>query len=270
MKQFDLHRFGQLLKHHLLTSRGEIVRAFLWMTVSFFLLALFMTEVVYNGSDFEYKDQTEGYVGMSLFFVSVIVLVAASRIISNMKDKPSRINYLMLPATNAEKYVVRLLHVSVLMPLLALLAVAAADLARMLVSLLWGRPFVLGMFSFLGNLHPEISFTGETVLLLLLAVGMTLFHHAVYVLGGTLFRKHPFLLTCAVMFFLFIVLSRGIIGLVSFITDNIDNIELSKTTTMTLGYVAATVLLAVDALIYWLSYKVFCRIQVINNKWLNL
>jgi hypothetical protein len=98
--------------------------------------------------------------------------------------------------------------------------------------------------------------------------------HSLYIVGGTLFRRQQFLLTSAtiaVVSILLVMILNQINPQINFITGNWD----MKTETYTqifhpFFYVLNTTLCLLIVFHYWASYKLFTRMQVINNKWLNV
>jgi hypothetical protein len=101
--------------------------------------------------------------------------------------------------------------------------------------------------------------------------------HSLYILGGTLFRRQQFLLTSCTIVLVAILLTM----LLNQIDWNSMNIEFitgtwdEKTRTYThffhpFFYILNTAVTLLIFVHYWASYKLFCRMQVINNKWLNV
>ena len=158
---------------------------------------------------------------------------------------------------------------------MAFVAFCLADLFRMLVSLIAGIDIVksaipdfLNML-FGGNDH-NISIFGETdmtyVLPLTFAANAWAFWvHSLYILGGALFRRRQFVLT---------TLAHCIIGLAftPIIVDFVDSLDKATAEQMfcIVMWTAGSVFTLLFLLNWWLSYKIFRRMQVINNKWLNL
>jgi hypothetical protein len=98
-----------------------------------------------------------------------------------------------------------------------------------------------------------------------------LISHATYILGGALFRKSPFVLTTLVMFVLSVLVGQVLHD--SQLLNEITLADYNPQTGLHISpwvWTAGTVNYLLALLFYWLSYKLFCRMQVINNKWLNL
>ena len=101
--------------------------------------------------------------------------------------------------------------------------------------------------------------------------------HSLYVFGGTLFRRQQFLMTSAAIVVI-VILEAIIQNQISWIGDGLqfvnstwDEKTLTYTTTFYPAfYILNTVLCVLTVFHYWASYKLFTRMQVINNKWLNV
>ena len=92
------------------------------------------------------------------------------------------------------------------------------------------------------------------------------FNYAFWIFCGTLFRRNAWLLTLAsqvVIGFVVIMIFR----VLSF--PSIGNL-LNESSALTLAYLFIAIAWVVIALMYWGSYRLFSRMQVINNKWLNV
>lgn len=284
MIQFDFHRFATLLRWHLVGNRREILNVYFGLTVAFFAMMLFFTQVfgVNDGNlgdgvaDWLYASRVHVAMRAGLFAVMATMVVGAARIFHNMKETRQRTAFLMLPASNLEKWLLRFLHATVLLFVVACLALVTADVVRMLLAPMWGKPFVSGVAWLLSSTGEEVNAAPSDGYgwFLFIVGSFVVLHHALFVLGGTLFRKNPFLLTCAVMFFLMLFL-----GHVAFwvkdagwmqhtVILNFDAMD--GLVAHPVMWTATIVHYLLAAFFYWLSYRLFCRMQVINNKWLNV
>lgn len=275
MKNFDINRFGSVLKWNALMTKKEILTNTASMTFAFVVLAVVQVMSSRNESDMVVADNFNSFTSFALFVFLIICSIGGCWIFNNMKTKEQRITFKMLPATDLEKFVVRALYATVVWWLMGFIAFCLADLFRMLISLIAGIDIVksaipdfLNML-FGGNDH-NISIFGETdmtyVLPLTFAVNAWAFWvHSLYILGGALFRRRQFVLT---------TLAHCIIGLAftPIIVDFVDSLDKATAEQMfcTVMWTAGSVFTLLFLLNWWLSYKIFRRMQVINNKWLNL
>ncbi len=275
MKNFDINRFGSVLKWNALMTKKEILTNTASMTFAFVVLAVVQVMSSRNESDMVVADNFNSFTSFALFVFLIICSIGGCWIFNNMKTKEQRITFKMLPATDLEKFVVRALYATVVWWLMGFIAFCLADLFRMLISLIAGIDIVksavpdfLNML-FGGNDH-NISIFGETdmtyVLSLTFAANAWAFWvHSLYILGGALFRRRQFVLT---------TLAHCIIGLAftPIIVDFVDSLDKATAEQMfcTVMWTAGSVFTLLFLLNWWLSYKIFRRMQVINNKWLNL
>lgn len=275
MKNFDINRFGSVLKWNALMTKKEILTNTASMTFVFVVLAVVQVMSSRNESDMVVADNFNSFTSFALFVFLIICSIGGCWIFNNMKTKEQRITFKMLPATDLEKFVARALYATVVWWLMGFIAFCLADLFRMLISLIAGIDIVksaipdfLNML-FGGNDH-NISIFGETdmtyVLPLTFAANAWAFWvHSLYILGGALFRRRQFVLT---------TLAHCIIGLAftPIIVDFVDSLDKATAEQMfcTVMWTAGSVFTLLFLLNWWLSYKIFRRMQVINNKWLNL
>lgn len=290
---FDKTRFVKLLKWEMMTERKDYMRFAIGIALT--LTFLFCATIISR-----YFDDVNGYPEdtMIMFKKATVMILSnlawtvylfaiflgASFVFKNVATKQQRIAFFSLPASNLEKFLVRLFHVMIGYPLCFLVALAFADIMQLFLSfiLLKGPDYsvVVKMITMLYSpIYNEIS--GEVIKgCLLFPHGFTLvgvmeslsyltffaFNYAFWIFCGTLFRRNAWLLTLAsqvVIGFVVIMIFR----VLSF--PSIGNL-LNESSALTLAYLFIAIAWVVIALMYWGSYRLFSRMQVINNKWLNV
>ena len=293
MSSFELNRFGQALKCYFLVSRKTWIRIFGIYTMVMFFAGLFFTRIAGPG----YSTMVEIFQGVTLFeqyghlvrdsaifgvfFFCFSMLFGASYLFAQMKDTRKRSAYLLWPVSNREKYVVGLLHSIVLMAVLAVLSFIMADALRVLVDVTTGRIIVWGIplyYNQAMSAFSVIEWQGNAVLLFWL-----FYFHSLYIVGGTLFRRYQFLSTSAIIAIVFILfvmfvnqtgLNHVDFHLVDFVPVNQpadgSPYQTFRAVYNLSFYVALLAGWLIIAFHYWASFKLFCRMQVINNKWLNV
>jgi len=287
MSTFNYNRFSQALKCQFLVSRKTWIRLFGIFTLVMFMANLFFTRV--QGSNYSdmvekwgveqafrsYNHNVESTTAFGIVFFCIAMLFGATSMFSQMKDTRQRSAYLLWPVSNLEKYVVSFLHSFLLMAILTVCAYMLADTLRVFIDWLTGRVVIWGI--------PKLAepFSSNTVFehwqLVWMFFAWVFYIHSLYLVGGTLFRRQQFLLTSAsiavVAILLTVILNQidwsGID--IQFTTGTWDE----KTSTYNrIFHPAFYILNAVVTLLipihYWISYKLFTRMQVINNKWLNI
>lgn len=224
-----------------------------------------------------YMMQMVGYVRIFVFFY---IGAMAAFLFSNMNTKENRLAFLIQPASNLEKYLVRLLHVTVGSLICVLVALLVADLIQFIFSLFLSRGYhgsvTLHIFDRL-----FWSGDGESALFdgvdawFVLAAGIWI--HSLYLLGGAFFRRRAWLFTtCVFLLLVFLFVSTGF-SMFMDMSDTYYGVMLidgeepdHREYFTTVATISALVFHLVTLFNYWASYKLFTRMQVINNKWINV
>lgn len=275
MKNFDINRFGSVLKWNALMTKKEILTNTASMTFAFVVLAVVQVMSSRNKSDMVVADNFNSFTSFALFVFLIICSIGGCWIFNNMKTKEQRITFKMLPATDLEKFVARALYATIVWWLMAFVAFCLADLFRMLVSLVAGVsikgsavPLFFSMISANTDVNINTLNSGDVAFaaaIYTMANAWAFWAHSLYILGGTLFRRRQFVLT---------TLAHSIIGLVFtpmliHFVDSSDSLAL-RDSLVAIVWTAAAVFAVWGLLDWWLSYRIFRRMQVINNKWLNI
>lgn len=293
MENFNITRFGQALKCHFLVSRKLWIRIFGIYTLVMFFANLFFTRV--SGSSYskmeqiysaeyllsEYTYVVKETIGFGMVFFCFAMLFGASYLFSQMKDTRKRSAYLLWPVSNSEKYIISLLHSIILMAVITVVSIIAADALRVLIDAITGRVMVWGVPLYIDFFSSDLDW--QSVLML---ITWMFYIHSLFIVGGTLFRRFQFLSTSAVILIVVILLTIVIkqTGLYNidyhFIEYEQGEIlhQLPDGTTYysyraiytPRFYFALLGGWLIIAAHYWASFKLFCRVQVINNKWLNV
>lgn len=275
MKNFDMNRFGRTLRWSALMTKKEALTNLASMTFAFAVLAVVQVMSSRNVPDIVAEHNFQSFTSFALFVFLIICSIGGCWIFSNMKTKEQRITFKMLPATDLEKFVVRALYATVVWWLMAFVAFCLADLFRMLVSLIAGVsitgsavPLFFSMISANTDVNINTLNSGDVAFaaaIYTMANAWAFWAHSLYILGGTLFRRRQFVLT---------TLAHSIIGLVFtpmliHFVDSSDSLAL-RDSLVAIVWTAAAVFAVWGLLDWWLSYRIFRRMQVINNKWLNI
>ena len=234
MKNFDFGRFGHVLRLDVQQNRRRYLKylAICYLACLIAEFILFYKPSRY-GSDF--VAVTINSAANSFILIQFwMMLAGASTLFENLKTKGGRQAELTLPATNAEKFLSRYLLSTVGFLALFLTGFVAADLTRMAVVPLLGHslPSTVPAFfeTLFGRSDSLITINGEAVSRALCV--------RIYLLAtlGMILTHACYLVGSA-------LLRKNVFVLTS---------------------------LALFALIvgcYWLTWRRFCRIQVITRKW---
>ena len=288
MSTFNYNRFSKALKCQFLVERKTWIRLFGIFTLVLFMANLFWTRVQGNNYSYMvenwglekassmYNHFVESSVMFGIIFFCISMLFGATSMFSQMKDTRKRSAYLLWPVSNLEKYVVSFLLSFGLMAILTVGAYMLADTLRVFVDWLTGRVVIWGIPKLAEPFNsPDGPFESWQYGWMLFA--WVFYIHSLYLVGGTLFRRQQFLMTSATIAVVSILLVMILNQInwndvhIDFVTGTWDE----KTSTYNrvfhpAFYILHSVLCALIVFHYWASYKLFTRMQVINNKWLNV
>lgn len=226
--------------------------------------------------EIQYESFCNTFHSILTFVTFFYLMVCATRIMEVMNTKNKRISYMMLPATNGEKFISRAIYVCITSMVIFFVGLFFAELTRLALLPLFDAPKEFSSFcmfdiisvSFYDTIHinPEAYGTSSTFIPYLFLISNGLWGHSIYILGGTYFRKHPFVKTwgiCMVAFiifaYIFINLSRESIIL------SIENETLWADTEVLLQ-ILSIIFLAFTVFNWTLSYHLFRNSQITDRK----
>ena len=138
MIQFNINRFGKLVKWSLTNDKGFYLKQALQVFAAFALIFLYFTTSYFS---FRVHGTEQNYIPccVSVLMMIIITFVTGpSWLFYSMKGKHDLQTLLMLPASNFEKYLMRYSTWLILLPLY-FVAFFAADLVQYLVNVLAGH-----------------------------------------------------------------------------------------------------------------------------------
>lgn len=283
-KVLDFHRLAMVLRWDALSNWKKYVRNTLGLAFVFsFICICFQFNWRSNGyvTYHDVKDLYLGNVsGLFMFISFIIFFFCGSRIFINMKTKASRSLFLMLPATNMEKFISRLLYTVLGTSLMIVASWIIADIIQFVFSLFL-TPGMQG--SLVGTAFEELflkdnfdsshfivrngtSVLGQTFPVGMFLLSLTIFTHSFFTLGGTVFRKSATLLTICSSFILMFLTAL----ISSFVDADVLRHLVQSMQPNTFGWLMVNVFLLLSVFNYWASYKLFTHMQIINNKWFNI
>lgn len=285
-KAFDLHRFGLLMKWETLTEKKDYISGTIGIAIA--LTFLFCQQILrmkmqgFNALPLDARESAflmnlDMMSGMAMFTIFLSLTIGASFIFNNMKSKQQRIAYLMMPASNLEKFLARYLHVSIGYMVCVAVALVFADLmqyifTKIMLDGVGGSVIGTMCNDVFSNNEPSTFRFGHMRILGwyvdAMAITIIFSTNAFWTFCGTIYRRQAWLFTfCTafVLWFLLIFINTNVYDFATLIFGNIneDNWKVYFWIILILMWV-------VNAALYWGSYKIFSRMQVINNKWLNI
>ncbi len=205
---------------------------------------------------------------ISFAIMNCAIWVFFTQLFANMKTREGRIRYIMLPASNLEKYLARFILVFVALPVTMFVAFLIADALVSLVTLFLPIPYVMSGFRAIREmcLVTIIDFDGTHIYFDSYAgMGFGMMMNAMVWFCATLFRR-PLVMSiiCVISFMTLFILSLVTLaeaGYLRNIPDTTSNVQM---------VIFGTICWILFALLIWGSYRIFCRMQVITNKWINI
>ena len=303
--KFSFSRFAAVLKCDLMEHRWRYISAFfiMFVALSGFQLAQ-VNDYLLHSSRIEGIDFFNNYIDtVTIFFYFVLALAlccSASEISIAMKTKEKAMNYLMMPATNFEKFLSRVSIAIVGVFIMALVALILSDVVRILFLPIFDSEHVAEYCRFtfpqvisnLGAPFKAVFENGSTtnavivndeVLTPVWSFGMCfmavvcivlsgLWSHSVFLLGGCIWRKGALLKTIASA----MIISLLVLWLLVNIAPSIDvwaenrlapwleqRFE-TEEDLLRVGFpIVAFLNLAFVVFNWWLAYRLFSRKQMI-------
>lgn len=271
-KVLDFHRLAMVLRWDALSNWKKYVRNTLGLAFVFSFICIWYQFNWRSNGYVTYNDVKDLYLGsvsgLFMFISFIIFFFCGSRIFINMKTKASRSLFLMLPATNMEKFTSRLLYTVLGTSLMIVASWMIADIIQFVFSLFL-TPGMQGSLVFESShfiVRNGTSVLGQTFPVGMLLLSLTIFTHSFFTLGGTVFRKSATLLTICSSFILMFLTAL----ISSFVDADVLRHLVQSIEPNTFGWLMVMVLLLLSAFNYWAAYKLFTHMQIINNKWFNI
>ena len=273
-KTFDINRFWQVMKWTILTEKKSILTAFLAFVCAFLAIQLFSCFTIF---DLTHSLGSAATIAGMLTCAGLIGFMSAyyaSGVLGNARTGQQRIIALMLPASNVEKFFARLLYCCIIMPLVIYLAVVASTGLRMLFELLAGHEGITSGLSYVFS-GSTMRFNDNELELFstFFYIASSCWSISLFVLGGVFFHQRPFIWTAITIFAVSLLLSTLIFYIGTMIgEDNIEHFLMSfrNMTFETFDLIVSLLLTVFTVFNVWLSYRLYCRLQVVQHKWFNL
>lgn len=287
-KTFDLHRFGMVLRWDLLTNRKSYFYSIAGLAIGIIMLSISMLYsfphsyyfIVERDLNYYYECRMTGFLA-AIF--KLFIFISACNIFSNMKTKLQRESFMMLPANNLEKYAARFLMMSIGSIIMMLIATLIADFVQFVLSFFMTPGYHASIIgSSLSQIYKAATDAGNNPISILawqykidaaiLGWSFLTMIYSFCLLGGTFFRKQPIILTAVSGIIIFMIIGYcgselEEWGAFDFFKHlNYDN----PGTSLCMAIFWSVVFLALAAFSLWASYKLFTRMQVICNKWINI
>lgn len=278
METFNIKRFGNVCTRLVMLRKKEYFNIFLAITLFVALSCIFACNP-FSGEakeTLEYAYSFFQVVGSIYVFAVVLIIVNGANIIRDLKTKQQRIDELVLPATNLEKFTARVLASTVLVLILAAAGIVAGDILQMLINMLLHK----GTFGSISLYATKQMYSMmETNILAIenvvhkpirfMFVLTLISSNAFYLLGGMLFRKTAWLKTTLAVIVISIALFSMFVGY-AYVVYGYTNYVVYMPEWMQDSWFNITLLIVQTCACYYFAYRIYCRLQAINTRWLNI
>ena len=289
MNTFSFNRFGKMLRWVLSVNQRRILYA-----IAASVVGVFMAEMILLRMGDIYSPLTMlhyyGQIGAALF--ALVSLILVSTIVSGVNEKRKREAFLMLPASNLEKFLALMTYTSVVCVLGVFLAFVLGDSLRM--AWFWvSGPYTEIKTSVMGGpvetyywwssaipemvnrLTPHILEADSCnwfylVMNIVVIAAIAVWTHSLLIIGGILFRKYSFVISCIVFILFWVIFGKTMHYFeLSMFTSNWDHGKYVSGEVGIPAYILAVLLPLLSVFNYWASFHIFKNFQLITNKWTN-
>ena len=289
MNTFSFNRFGKMLRWVLSVNQRRILYAIAGSIVGVFMAEMILLRMSSYDSPFTMMSRY-GDVGAAVFAVASLILVSA--IVSGVNEKRKREAFLMLPANNLEKFLALMTYTSVVCVLGVFLAFVLGDSLRMgwfwisgpyteMETSVMGNPVETYYWrssaipEMMDNLTPHILEADSCnwfylVMNLFVIAAIAVWTHSLLIIGGTLFRKYSFVISCLVFILFWVIFVKTMHYFeLSMFTSTWENGRYVSGEVGIPAYILAILLPLLAVFNYWASFHIFKNFQLITNKWTN-
>lgn len=280
-RYFSLSRFGLLLKHDLIELWKSYFRAlcimFLGTLVVYYMgMRTYNILTISNSDIADVESYIKFHVTIFTFFYAFYLLIKAAQFMEPLYTKEARIRYLMLPATSLEKFISRALGVTLIPTVIFVAAILLADVVRFaiypffpnlpeefkiwVVPELWKELMTTSAVSESVGLSVNIKPTLVALITYSFLIASCL--HSICILVGILFGRQG---VSVIVIIVTLSTCWGFPLYSKALTDwGLDVMCENGGSIAT--YMINLVCLSLNIFIWWLSYKIFSRKQVIQPK----
>lgn len=252
----------EIILHTINIDRKNIKNYTLGLGIMFAFFSIFLStsDVIDDKEQLMYNS----VIGTMQFMIAILFVFSSPNwVFSFRRTRPETIQHLMLPASNLEKYISKLIFSYVGFFAMCLVALIGADIVQAVYHLLIYQHASSVTYLLLKEnnmvlvtgLYKEVPYF----------VSVAIMVHSIYTLGASFFRRHAFIKTSGIMFLLSIlctgVTSAGMFALL------LEDYEITIHFFMDPELAVKIMYYSVNALIsifcYWYAYRRFCNITVL-------
>lgn len=275
--QFNMHRFLLVAKRDIMEDwKGNLTKGI----GNYALYTIIMISLFINSHGMKFHDFIANMAEWILLFTSIVFIFVSSDVLSPLSSKAKRISFLNLPATNLEKFVWRFLYVSIGFLAINLAAIILLDITHYLLLPLFSlgegyanllTPYLIAeIYDRITSIYFNVDGTPINISAISVTtfLVMSLWAHSLYLVGGCIWQKHPVLRTVSALFFLFVLMlivlkmfSPVLLDIKPFMTEFFRSNGVKPVV-----IIADCVIGAFTLLNWWISYRIFRNMQIVNPK----
>ena len=277
MKTFDFNRFCKTLRWVLSVNRRKLLMWTVGTAVGVFIGEMAIKNLQDN---YDPRSLIWNYAQLWTALLVIVTLFFLSSVTAMVKGKRQREAFLMLPASNLEKFLSLAVYSTVICTLCVFLGVVVGDTLRM--GWYWVADSSKGMDcvmmletgetwywwssaipQMLGTLTPNHTWPAELCFSLLLLVWI----HSLYTLCGTWLRKYAFVVASLVLIAIPLLIAYFFVKEGEHLNLFVNYNDVRSVNPLV--YVLDVLFVVFSVLNYWASFRIFKNFQLITNKWLN-
>ena len=257
-------RFLSLLKWNIIGNKRSLLNTILRFGAGIFLINCLCNISSWIGGLADFNAVSIAAKLCAVLF-PVVMMAFASELTFNLRTKQTIINYSMLPASNLEKYLSNFLVKTILSALLFFVGLLLADCLQALLTFVIAKTAYFLTPLFFTHIVSFFSSMPEALFLFLLFV------HSTFAVASSFFRRRPLLWTTLLWILIPMLISfcaGAIFEVLNAFAERNGYVIVMRLhyEDKLVQFIAGLVTVLISAFNYWLSYRLFCRIQVINNK----
>ncbi len=275
MNNFDMTRFGKALRWKISVNFRSLLMWTLGFTLGVFLGELMLLPLIRTGGSRDGREFA-ALAGFFVVYMIIGVVVSICNLFVELNKKPRRHAFLMLPATNMEKFLSATIYATVSGILVMVLSFGVGDTLRVVFRALaygdsWHAftyPYLIDMMSFNGMVAPHSL--GYRLAGLAFLVSGLVWLHSFFTLGGTILRKYAFVITSIVLVIGLTMLAwlsknHEISIFCTYYVEGAGKVE--KVGIM--AYMLTAFFAVFSVVNYWASFHIFKTFELITKKWIN-
>lgn len=265
----NLKRIQQVLTWNIIGYKRDLINQTLTLASLSFLFAFFHSFGGYAEGIADWEGIKESAV-INVIMIAILFILNASNILFTTRTRNEFANFMMLPATHAEKFCSNFIFQTVIRFVCMIASIMLADVVQAVISLIMTHD-AYSLTLATANVLYDTLIEGEGVKEII----KILFVHSTFILGGCFFRKRQALFTllawiCIPILTAFVVgfMGYGVVSLADEYNYSIT-VEIIPEWEKYANIAGYKITTALAVLNYWLSYRIFRRLQYINNRFFN-